>query len=136
MREEMLITKDNFDMIKMFLDELYQNLSLKNKKLLEDNFGVDCLTDILNDCGIIYFEEENKIEEFLYRKLTELQEEREIDNHVLADTQGECTNVNEIIKVQTKIEFIEELIRLNLSQGYAGENPSKICSSKRKGDEL
>ena len=54
----MELSRDNWDMIRMFLNEMYQGLSLKNKILLHDNFGVDSLTDILSRCEILDFEED------------------------------------------------------------------------------
>lgn len=53
----MEITKENWDMIRMFMDEMYMALSLKQKELLYDNFGVDCIGDILNRCDISDFTE-------------------------------------------------------------------------------
>lgn len=54
----MEITKQQYDLLKNYLDELWHGQSIVGKKLLKRNYGIDSLSDILSDCGLYCYIEQ------------------------------------------------------------------------------
>ena len=54
----MELTEQQYEILKNYLDELWQGQSIQSKKLFKQNYGIDSLSDILSDCGLYCFVEE------------------------------------------------------------------------------
>ena len=54
----MELTEQQYEMLKNYLDELWQGQSRESRKLFKYNYGIDSLSDILSDCGLYCFIEE------------------------------------------------------------------------------
>jgi hypothetical protein len=49
----MEITKQQYYILKNYLDELWQGQTQKSKELMKYNYSIDSLSDILSDCGLL-----------------------------------------------------------------------------------
>ncbi len=54
----MEMTEQQYELLKNYLDELWQGQNATSKKLLKRNYGIDSLSDILSDCGLYCYIEQ------------------------------------------------------------------------------